>query len=62
MQVWYYVYMHECDHQLVPIVYGYLYGEILDSINSYESIYGGSTKTSSSPEWFCNRCLEEIIL
>jgi hypothetical protein len=54
--------MYECDHQLVPIVYGYIYGEVINSISNYESIYGGSNKTSSSPEWFCTRCLEEIIL
>jgi hypothetical protein len=54
--------MNECDHKLVPIVYGYMYGHAFASINNNESIYGGEKKTATSPEWFCMRCLEEIYL
>jgi hypothetical protein len=54
--------MYECDHQLVPIVYGYMYGEVIDKINSNDVIYGGTRKHAGSADWFCNRCLEDIYL
>lgn len=54
--------MYECDHQLVPVVYGSIYGDMLDKVGSNEVIYGGSRKTSGSPDWFCIKCLEEIYL
>ena len=54
--------MDECDHKLVPIVYGYMYGDAFSSINNNEVIYGGAKKTSGSPEWFCMKCLEEIYI
>lgn len=54
--------MYECDHQLVPMVYGYMYGEVIDKINSNEVIYGGTRKTSDSADWFCMKCLEDVTI
>lgn len=54
--------MNNCDHKLVPIVYGYMYGQAFNSISNNEAIYGGSVKKYDSPEWFCMSCLEEIYL
>ena len=54
--------MYECDHELKPIVYGYMYGDMISQINNYDVMYGGMRKTSDSPEWFCIRCLEDIYL
>jgi hypothetical protein len=62
MQVWYDCYMYECDHQLVPIVYGYMHGEMISQLNNHDVMYGGMIKTSTSPEWFCIRCLEDVFL
>lgn len=52
--------MYECDHHLVPIVYGYMYGDVIDKINNYEIIYGGIKRSNDSAEWFCTRCLEDV--
>jgi hypothetical protein len=60
MQVWYDYSMYECDHKLVPIAYGYMYGDVIDSINNNEVIYGGTRKTAGSADWFCMNCLEDI--
>ena len=54
--------MYECDHQLVPIVYGYMYGEVINQLNNNEIIYGGIKKSTGSSEWFCMKCLEDINL
>jgi hypothetical protein len=54
--------MYECDHKLVPIVYGYMYGDKLDTLSNNASIYGGIRKESGSPDWFCMTCLEEIYI
>ncbi len=54
--------MYECDHDLVPIVYGYMYGDNLDNLNNNSVIYGGVRKQSGSPDWFCMNCLEEVYL
>jgi hypothetical protein len=54
--------MYECDHHLVPIVYGYMYGDVIDKINNYEIIYGGIKRVSDSADWFCTRCLEDVYL
>lgn len=62
MQLWYDCLMYECDHWLIPIVYGYMYGEVIDKVNNNEVVYGGARKVAGSADWFCNRCLEEIIL
>lgn len=60
MQVWYDYYMYECDHKLVPVVYGYMHGEIMDKVNNHEIIYGGFKRAVDSSDWFCMRCLEDI--
>jgi len=60
--VWYDDYMYECDHQLTPIVYGYMHGHMISQLNNHEVMYGGMTKTSNSPEWFCIKCLEDVYL
>jgi hypothetical protein len=52
--------MYKCDHQLVPIVYGYMNGEIICQLQNYEVMYGGMIKASDSPEWFCKKCLEDV--
>lgn len=52
--------MNECDHKLVPVVYGYMYGDNLDNINNNQVIYGGTKKSAGSAEWFCMNCLEEV--
>jgi hypothetical protein len=62
MQVWYDYCMYECDHKLVPIVYGYMYGNIINQVNNNEVIYGGTRKLSGSPDWFCMTCLEDVYL
>ncbi len=62
MQLWYDYSMYECDHDLVPIVYGYMYGDNLDNLNNNSVIYGGVRKQSGSPDWFCMNCLEEVYL
>ena len=62
LQVWYDYSMYECDHELKPIVYGYMYGDMISQINNYDVMYGGMRKASDSPEWFCIRCLEDIYL
>ncbi len=54
--------MYECDHKLVPIVYGYMYGEIINSLSNNEVIYGGSRKAAGSADWFCMNCLEEVFI
>ena len=54
--------MYECDHQLVPIVYGYMHGEMISQLNNHEVMYGGSRRESGSADWFCTRCLEEVYL
>lgn len=54
--------MYECDHHLVPIVYGYMHGDIIDKINNYEIIYGGIKRSSDSADWFCTRCLEDVYI
>lgn len=60
--MWYYMYMYECNHKLVPVVYGYMYGDKIDSLSNNESIYGGIRKQPGSSDWFCMSCLEEIDL
>jgi len=62
MQVWYDYYMYECDHKLVPIVYGYMYGNTINQVNNNEVIYGGSRKISGAADWFCMNCLEDVYL
>ena len=62
MQVWYDYCMYECDHKLVPIVYGYMYGNTINQVNNNEVIYGGSRKSSVAADWFCMNCLEEVYL
>ena len=54
--------MYECDHKLVPIAYGYMYGEIINSINNNEVIYGGTRKAVGSADWFCMNCLEDVFI
>ena len=39
-----------------------MYGEVIDKVDNNEVVYGGSRKAAGSPEWFCNRCLEDIYL
>ena len=31
--------MYECDHWLIPIVYGYMYGEVIDKVDNNEVVY-----------------------
>jgi hypothetical protein len=52
--------MYECDHKLVQIVYGYMYGNMIDQLSNNQVIYGGVRKESGSAEWFCINCLEEV--
>ena len=54
--------MYECDHQLVPIVYGYMHGDMISQLNNHEVMYGGSRRASDSPDWFCIKCLDEVYL
>lgn len=62
MQVWYDYFMYDCDHKLVPIVYGYMYGNTINQVNNNEIIYGGSRKSSRAADWFCMNCLEDVYL
>jgi hypothetical protein len=39
-----------------------MYGEVIDKVDNNEVVYGGARKSVGSADWFCNRCLEEIIL
>lgn len=50
----------QCDHNLVPIVYGYMSDDVINKINNHEIIYGGIRRTAGEAEWFCTRCLEDI--
>ena len=52
--------MYECDHKLVPVVYGYMHGDIMNKINNNEIIYGGIRKSIGAPDWFCINCLEDV--
>jgi hypothetical protein len=52
--------MYECDHDLKPIIYGYMHGDIINKINNGEIIYGGIRKVMGEADWFCNRCLEDV--
>lgn len=54
--------MYECDHHLIPIVYGYMHGDVINKINNHEIIYGGIRKPAGEADWFCTRCLEDVYL
>jgi hypothetical protein len=54
--------MYECDHQLTPIVYGYMHSHMVGQLDNHEVMYGGMIKRSDSPEWFCIKCLEDVYL
>ncbi len=54
--------MEQCEHKLVPMVYGYLYGSIMEKIHNHEAIYGGYKKDVDSADWFCLNCLEDVYL
>ena len=54
--------MYECDHKLIPILYGYMHGEMISQLNNHEVMYGGMRRSSDSADWFCIKCLEEIYL
>ena len=49
-----------CGGILTPIVYGYLTGDLLNLSRSGEIIFGGNSKTSDSPNFWCKACMESF--
>ena len=53
---------YECDHRLIPIVYGYMSYDITIQIDSGDIVYGGYNRPPDAADWFCLNCLEDITL
>jgi hypothetical protein len=53
---------YECNHRLVPIVYGYMNHEIMGQIESGDIVYGEYNRPPDASDWFCLNCLEDVTL
>lgn len=51
-----------CNQELIPIVYGNMSKEVIESIADGRIVYGGYSKPVDGCEWYCLLCLEDINL